>query len=175
MHIDAVWIPCNSSNPLPPTAFYAGSLRGKALYIGRRLHNDVYELVNIIPEMNTAYSIGNQSHIEDFEVLCGTGYEWVTASDELLKDGICASTHTTKPIYIGRGLKLHYPSNWHHLGSINYERNRVNVPQLNKKPYSVKLKEYLMGTNVRPRMCYLHFISLFNCEIISILIEFSVG
>lgn len=88
-------------------AVYAGNdADGSPIYVGRAFHDGDQIPAKIIPSKNACYVPHNGlEHFKpQFEVLSGTGFQWIGSSNGHLPEGavLAGSQRTGEPLYVGR-------------------------------------------------------------------------
>ncbi|XP_055371659.1 uncharacterized protein LOC129605757 isoform X2 [Condylostylus longicornis] len=107
------WMP-SSGSMLPANAIHAGhDSDGDQIYVGRAYHDGDLLPAKVIFNKNCAYVChGGNEHVKhQFEILCGTSYRWLPASNGHVPPNSVEGGRTSngEQLYIGRG---------HHCGSL---------------------------------------------------------
>lgn len=148
------WVEHFIDDPLPGDAVYVGyDKTHNPIYLGRGYYGvNIYPL-EIIPSRGRA-----QRFIEDvrrdweyFEVLCGSGYEWIRSDRGKIPAGAVVVTNDThgEPKYIGRGSSY---NEFLTIGRVDVEERCIFVNDFKSDiEYEVAAFEVLVGRNVQQR------------------------
>lgn len=155
--LDTTWIARSYEDELPPDAVYVGfHNNGNPIYLGRSYYVDGIHPVEIIPHQQAMYYYCDdmRREVEYFDVLCGSGYEWVKVTNGKIPNGAVVASNDSEefPLYIGRASVY---DKFLTLGRIDLENRCIFVCDFNDDfDHEVADFEVLVGRKVEPRRMY---------------------
>lgn len=151
---DVTWVPHFIEDPLPGDAVYVGFDNFlNPIYLGRAYYGENIYPLEIIPNRRQAqyYIDDMRRDVEYFDVLCGSGYEWVRSDRGKIPAGAVVATNDSygEPMYIGRGTSY---NEFLTIGRVDVKERCIFVSDFKSGiEYEVAAFDVLVGRNVQPR------------------------